>query len=100
MVMYMIEPKKIVLLMSVTLCYAISIGASALGISSLERHITIDRAMYGSDQSASLEPSGLRLLVGSVRKVEGAIGNGEKIVSDKELVVAKKLREHLSWQAK
>ncbi len=79
---------------------AISIGASALGISSLERHITIDRAMYGSDQSASLEPSGLRLLVGSVRKIEGAIGNGEKIVSDKEMVVAKKLREHLSWQAK
>ena len=79
---------------------AISIGASALGISSLERHITIDRAMYGSDQAASLEPSGLRLLVGSVRKMELALGNGQKIISDKEIVVAKKLREHLSWQIK
>ena len=42
---------------------AVSIGASAMGISSLERHITLDRSMYGSDQSASLEPNGLRMLL-------------------------------------
>ena len=48
---------------------AVSIAASALGITSLERHITLDRAMYGSDQSASLEPSGLNFLVGAVEKL-------------------------------
>jgi N-acetylneuraminate synthase len=76
---------------------AISTAAAALGISSLERHITIDRSMYGSDQAASLEPNGLRLLVGSIRKIVIAMGNGVKNISDEELAVAKKLREHLSW---
>ena len=76
---------------------AVSYAATALGISSLERHITLDRAMYGSDQSASLEPSGLRQLVGGVRKIEGAMGTGEKIWAEGELIVAKKLREHLNW---
>ena len=47
---------------------AVSCAAAALGISSLERHITLDRAMYGSDQSSSIEPNGLRQLVSSVRK--------------------------------
>ena len=49
---------------------AISYAAAALGISSLERHITLSRAMYGSDQSASVEPNGLRQLVGGVRKLK------------------------------
>ena len=44
---------------------AVSYAAAAMGISSLERHITLDRAMYGSDQAASIEPAGLRQLVGS-----------------------------------
>ena len=48
---------------------AISTAACALGISSLERHITLDRSMYGSDQAASLEPNGWRNLIGSVRKI-------------------------------
>ncbi len=74
---------------------AVSFAASALGISSLERHITLDRAMYGSDQSASLEPSGLRQLVGGVRKIEQAMGDGKKKFSEQEHSVAKKLREHL-----
>lgn len=74
---------------------AISIGASALGISSLERHITLDRAMYGSDQAASIEPAGFRHLVGSVRKVENAMGDGEKRVLSAEVDIAKKLRAHL-----
>jgi N-acetylneuraminate synthase len=77
---------------------AISYAAAALGISSLERHVTLDRAMYGSDQAASIEPAGLRQLVGAVRKIENAMGNGKKIISNEEKIVADKLREHLSWE--
>ena len=73
---------------------AISYAAAAMGISSLERHITINRAMYGSDQSASVEPAGLRQLVGAVRKIEKAMGDGVKKVIDAEIPIAKKLREH------
>lgn len=78
---------------------AVSYGAAALGISSLERHITLDRAMYGSDQSASVEPRGLRELVSAVRKIELAMGDGEKRMLDAEVPIARKLREHLSWEA-
>ena len=74
---------------------AVSYGAAALGITSLERHITLDRAMYGSDQSASIEPNGLRQLVSSVRKIEVAMGDGEKRIIDSEIPIAIKLREHL-----
>ncbi len=77
---------------------AVSYAAAALDISSLERHITLDRAMYGSDQSASVEPSGLRQLVGAVRKIEKAMGDGEKRIIDAEAPIAKKLREHLDWK--
>ena len=76
---------------------AISYAAAALNISTLERHITLDRSMYGSDQSASVEPNGLRQLVGAVRKIEKAFGNGEKVITEDEMIVAKKLREHLKW---
>jgi len=78
---------------------AVSYAASALGITSLERHITLNRAMYGSDQSASVEPAGLRQLVGAVRKIEQAMGDGEKRVLDEEIPIARKLREHLDWEA-
>jgi len=75
---------------------AISYGAAGQGISSLERHITISRAMYGSDQAASVEPNGLRQLVGSVRKIEKALqGNGKKEILPAEQVVATKLRAHI-----
>jgi len=74
---------------------AISYAAAAMGITSLERHITLDRAMYGSDQSASIEPSGLLQLVGAVRKIEKAMGTGEKTVIKEEVPIARKLREHL-----
>ena len=74
---------------------AISYAAAALGISSLERHITLDRSMYGSDQSASLEPSGLRQLVGGIRKIHSAMGDGIKTITESEIPVANKLREHL-----
>tara|TARA_B110000967_G_C18863543_1_gene551403 strand:- start:1232 stop:2068 length:837 start_codon:yes stop_codon:yes gene_type:complete len=75
---------------------AVSYGAAALGISSLERHITLDRSMYGSDQSASLEPSGLRDLIGSVRKIELAMGDGVKRSIEEETPIAKNLRQHLN----
>ena len=74
---------------------AISYAAAALGITSLERHITLDRSMYGSDQSASVEPNGFRMLVGAVRKIEAAMGDGEKRIIDDEAPVASKLRERL-----
>jgi len=75
---------------------AISYAAAALGITSLERHITLDRAMYGSDQAASVEPPGLRNLVGAIRKIEIAMGDGKKKFLDKELSIAKKLRQHIT----
>ena len=77
---------------------AISYAAAALGISSLERHITLGRSMYGSDQAASIEPSGLRNLVGAVRKIEGAMGNGAVGYIEKEVPIAEKLRAHLPWE--
>ena len=73
----------------------ISIAASAFGLSSLERHITLDRTMYGSDQSASIEPNGLTSLVSSVRKIEKALGNGKKVFLPEEKIISKKLRAHL-----
>ena len=73
---------------------AVSFAASALGISSLERHITLDRSMYGSDQSASLSPEGLRQLVGGVRKIQEAMGDGVKRIIDDEVPISKKLRSH------
>lgn len=78
---------------------AISYAAAAMGITSLERHITLDRAMYGSDQAASIEPNGLRMLVGALRKIEKAMGDGEKRVIDAEVPIARKLREHLDLES-
>ena len=74
----------------------ISYAAATFGISSLERHITLSRAMYGSDQSASVEPAGLRQLVGGVRKIEKALGDGRKVIIEDEKPIAKKLREHIN----
>ena len=75
---------------------AVSYAAAALGISSLERHITLDRSMYGSDKAASIEPSGLRQLVGAVRKIEKAMGDGVKRITEAEIPIAKKLRAHIA----
>ena len=77
---------------------AISYAAAALGITSLERHVTIDRSMYGSDQSASIEPAGLRQLVGAVRKIEKAMGDGVKRTIEAEIPIAENLRQHLDWK--
>ena len=75
---------------------AISLAAVCLGISSLERHITLDRTMYGSDQSASLELSGMRDLTQSLDKILVSLGE-EKLgfVNEEEKIIAKKLRAHL-----
>ncbi len=78
---------------------AVSYAAAALGISSLERHVTLNRAMYGSDQSASLEPAALKQLTGAVRKIEKAMGDGKKEITAEEVPIAKKLREHLGWES-
>ena len=77
---------------------AVSYAASALGITSLERHITLDRSMYGSDQSASVEPSGFQQLVGAVRKIELAMGDGIKKTIEAEAPIAENLRQHLDWK--
>lgn len=78
---------------------AVSYAAVAFGITSLERHITLDRALYGSDQAASVEITGFLALVGAVRKIEKAIGNGKIDVQPKEVLVARKLRSHIPWSA-
>lgn len=77
----------------------VSIAAAALGISSLERHITLDRAMYGSDQAASIEPDGFRRLVRAVRTAERAMGDGSIDIQEKEVPIAVKLRSHVPWQS-
>ena len=74
---------------------AVSYAAAAMDITSLERHITLDRSMYGSDQSASVEPAGMRTLVGAVRKIEMAMGDGVKRVIDEEGSVSENLRQHI-----
>ena len=66
--------------------------AIALGATSIERHITLDRAMWGSDQAASVEPLGFEKLVKYIRVTEASLGDGVKIVYDSELGSMKKLR--------
>lgn len=78
---------------------AVSYAAAALGITVLERHITTDRSMYGSDQASSVEPSGFRMLVGVVRKIEQAMGDGKLGYIEKEFPIAENLRQHLPWEA-
>jgi N-acetylneuraminate synthase len=74
-----------------------SIAACTFGISSLERHITLDRSMYGSDQSASLEYVGLLNLINSIKKIPIIIGSDEKKMFKEEMTIAKKLRY---WEKK
>ncbi len=70
----------------------ISLAAVTMGATSIERHITLDRAMYGSDQAASLEPAGLIRLVRDIRVIERAMGDGVKCITPKEDAVRRKLR--------
>jgi N-acetylneuraminate synthase len=71
---------------------ATSVAARALGACVVERHITLDRAMWGSDQAASVEPLGFQRLVRDIRGVDEALGDGVKVVYDSELPVREKLR--------
>ena len=66
--------------------------AVALGATSLERHITLDRAMYGSDQAASIETAALHNFVETVRKIPLLLGTGIKDITPAELAVRGKLR--------
>jgi len=66
--------------------------AVGMGIDSLEKHVTLDKTMYGSDQAASLEMEDFRKLIIDVRAIEEALGTGERILSEEELAVRKKLR--------
>lgn len=69
-----------------------TVVAAALGACCVERHITMDRAMWGSDQAASLEPNGISRLVRDIRLCEQSMGDGIKKVYDEEVPVMKKLR--------
>ncbi len=73
----------------------LSYAAAALGATSIERHITLDRAMYGTDQAASLSPPGLRKIVPQIKKISIALGDGVKRMIEEEKPIAKKLRAHL-----
>ena len=75
--------------------YLVSVAAVLFGATSIERHITLDRTMYGSDQAASLEPPGLFRLVNDIRSLEQILGDGKKRIWDSELPAMKKLREIL-----
>lgn len=66
--------------------------AAVMGAVAIERHITLDRAMYGSDQAASLERRGLELLVAYIRTIPAAVGSGERAISPGERANALKLR--------
>ena len=74
----------------------ISLASVALGSTSLERHLTLDRTMYGSDQAASITPAGFKSLISDVRILEKALtGNEKKVILESEKPVADKLRNHI-----
>ena len=75
---------------------AVSIVAATFGITSLERHITLDRTMYGSDQAASLEPRGMTDMITGIKKALLAIGEDKLgYITEEEKIIAKKLRQHI-----
>jgi N-acetylneuraminate synthase len=71
-----------------------SVAVVALGACVVERHITLDRAMWGSDQAASLGPGGIIKMVSGIRLMETAMGDGIKRVIERELPIIKKLRRN------
>jgi N-acetylneuraminate synthase len=76
--------------------YLICDIAVALGATSIERHITLDRTMYGSDQAASLEFNALKRMVRDVKLVQKIMGDGKKRIWDSEIPAKNKLREQLN----
>jgi N-acetylneuraminate synthase len=73
--------------------------AVMMGAVAIERHITLDRAMYGSDQAASLERRGLEMMVGYIRTVGIVVGDGVRRVTDKEQAISKKLRWYMGSES-
>jgi len=71
---------------------ATTVAAVALGACSVERHITLDRAMWGSDHAASLEPTGLTRVCRDIRLIESSMGTGEKKVVEREKPIIARLR--------
>ncbi len=71
-------------------------AAVALGATSIERHVTLDRAMYGSDQAASIEANSLRNFAASVRAIPGIMGSGVKTLTEKEVSARNKLRININ----
>jgi len=67
-------------------------AAVAMGAKIIERHITLDRSMWGTDHSASIEPHGLKTLVSNIRDIESALGDGIKTVTPGEVPIREKLR--------
>ena len=75
---------------------AVSYAAASLGITSLERHITTDRTLYGSDQAASIEIFGFAEMISGIRKIEKALGKEQVgFITEEEKKIAKKLRGHI-----
>jgi N-acetylneuraminate synthase len=71
---------------------AVSVAATTLGAHVIERHVTLDKTMFGSDQKASIEPHELKELVRGIRSIEAAFGDGVKRVLDDEIPIREKLR--------
>jgi N-acetylneuraminate synthase len=76
-----------------------SVAAMVLGACIIERHITLDRSMWGSDHAASLEPNGITRLVRDIRLIEKSMGDGVKRVLEREQPIIKKLRRVLAAHA-
>lgn len=71
---------------------ATTVAAMVMGACMVERHITLDRSMWGSDHAASVEPQGMRILVQNIREIEKALGDGEIKIYESEIPIIKKLR--------
>ena len=71
-----------------------SLAAATLGACMIERHITVDRAMWGSDHAASLGPDGLWKLIANIKNIESALGNGKKKIYKSEINEIKRLRKN------
>jgi N-acetylneuraminate synthase len=75
-----------------------TVAAATLGACFIERHLTLDRAMWGSDHAASVEPGGFSRLVRDIRVIEAAMGDGVKRVYESEVPVMKRLRRDVAFQ--
>ncbi len=70
-----------------------TIASICMGASIIERHVTLDRTMWGTDQMCSVEPQGLIKLVRGIKELNSALGDGVKVVTDTEIPIRKKLRK-------